>query len=199
MSALPHPGHLTEDEYLALERESDLRHEYMDGEIYAMSGASESHIQITGNAFSGLHTRLRNSGCTVYMADMRVRISQNRNYTYPDISIVCGERQLVEGEPIATLLNPTVIIEVLSPSTEGYDRGKKFQEYRTLSSLQDYVLVSQDQAHVDVFSRAENNTWLLQSAEGLDAALRIPALDVALPLAEVYEQVTFEPEETEEQ
>lgn len=199
MSALAQPDRMSEEEYLAFERAAEFRHEFIDGEIYAMTGASEKHVDITYNLTGMLYGALRGSPCRALGNDMRVRISQNRNYTYPDISVVCGERQLVEDEPIMTLLNPTVIIEVLSPSTEAYDRGKKFQEYRTIDSLQDYVLVSQDQAHVDVFSRREDNTWLLTSADGLTDTLQLPALNVSLPMAEVYEQVSFDSIETQDE
>lgn len=189
MSALPYAERLSEVEYLALELKSDIKHEFIDGYLYAMTGASEAHIRISGNIFAVLHGRLRGSSCTVYNSDMRVRIAATGNYTYPDVTVVCGERRFGDDEHIATLLNPTLIIEVLSPTTEGYDRGKKFHEYQTLSSLQDYVLVAQDAARIECFSRGESDTWILTQAEGIDSVMMLSSIDVALSLADVYEQV----------
>ena len=194
MSALPQPDteYLTEEEYLALERESEIKHEYIDGEIYAMTGGSEPHILIGVNLTRELSNRLRKSGCITYNSEMRVRITPTRNYTYPDVTVVCGERELVEDETIATLLNPTIIIEVLSPSTEAYDRGKKFQEYRKLDSLKEYVLVAQDEARIERFTRNADNTWVLSTVEGVDAHFRFSSIDVELVLEDVFEGVEFE-------
>src|SRR5258708_7680372 len=136
MSALPEMT-WTVERYLAFERESDLRHEYLNREIFALAGASLRHNLIAANTLASLHSQLRKRECTVYPSDMRLKVSRTGLYTYPDLSVVCGTPQL-EDDHQDTLLNPTLIIEVLSPSTESYDRGKKFQHYRTVETLPNY-------------------------------------------------------------
>jgi len=127
--ALPHPRYHSPREYLLAERESEIKHEYLDGEVFAMAGASESHNIITGNTYAALHSQLRKRPCNVYPSDMRVRTPDSGLYSYPDISVVCGDTQ-IDREIGDTLLNPTVIIEILSPTTERFDKGKKLQHYR---------------------------------------------------------------------
>lgn len=189
MFALPQDDHLTEAEYLALERESDIRHEYIDGCALAMTGASEAHIDIVSSLHFLLYGALRKRPCKVYQLDMRVKVAQT--YTYPDITVICGERHFMPDEPVATLLNPTLLIEVLSPSTEATDRGKKFHAYQKIASLQDYVLVSQNAPRIECFSRGQDDAWILTTAAGLDASVTLPAIDITLALREVYEQVDF--------
>jgi Uma2 family endonuclease len=155
-----------------------------------MSGASRRHGQVTGNAFATLHSQLRKQPCEIYMADLRVKVQTNGDYAYPDIAIVCGEPQF-ERTPLETLLNPTVLIEVLSPSTEAYDRGLKFQSYRALDSLQDYLVVSQNTAHVEHYSR-QGEQWVLRDVVGLDAVVRLESIGCTLALADVYEKVQFD-------
>lgn len=184
---------MTVAEYLEMERASEEKHEFLDGEIYLMSGASLKHNLIVTNTVSGLHSQLRNRPCVVFPSDMRVRIRDNRHYTYPDITVVCDPLQLEDTEQ-DTLLNPTLIIEVLSPSTESYDRGRKFQHYRTLASLQEYVLISQDSTRIERYLRQPNDEWLLADASGIDASLELASIQCVLSLAEVYEKVTFEAE-----
>jgi Uma2 family endonuclease len=192
MSALPHNHSLSEDEYLDWLRNSDIRYEYVDGQLLAMVGASADHVQISDNVYYTLRTRLRGTPCHPYHADMQVLAGSH--HFYPDVTVVCGERQLVEDESLAMLLNPALIVEVLSPTTEAFDRGRKFQLYRTITSLQDYVLVTQNTAHVECFSRAADDSWVLRQATGLRETIHLPSLDVRLPLAEIYERVTFESE-----
>jgi Uma2 family endonuclease len=176
-----------------MERASDIKHEFYQGEIFAMAGASREHDRIAGNTFASLHAQLRKRPCDIYSSDVRVRVNAAGLYTYPDISIVCGEAQFTTDKP-DTLLNPTLIVEVLSPSTEGYDRGKKFQLYRALTSLQEYVLISQDQARIERYMRqSSDHPWLFTDHAGLDAALELPSIGCRLALADVYEKVTFEP------
>jgi Uma2 family endonuclease len=151
MSAIPDHT-LTAAEYLTYERASPVRHEFLDGKLYAMAGASLAHNLIAGNTLASLHGQLRGKPGTIYPSDMRLKIVRTGLYTYPDISIVCGEPQL-EDQHGDTLLNPIVLIEVLSPSTETYDRGKKFQHYRTLSSLREYLLIAQDSYRVEHYIR----------------------------------------------
>lgn len=187
----------TVEEYLQFERESDERHEFYGSEIYLMTGASERHVLITGNTFSSLHSQLRRTPCRIYAVDMRVKVSATGLYTYPDISVVCGEPAF-EDEHVDTLINPTVIVEVLSPSTERYDRGKKFQHYRTLKSLQEYILIGQDNPQIEQFTRTDNDRWLLNTASQLDAQIELSAIGCTLLVADVYEKVTFEPGEADE-
>lgn len=186
----------TVEQYLEMERASAEKHEYRDGEIYLMSGASRRHNQIMGNAFASLHTQLRQSPCIVYPSDLRVKVTDTGMYTYPDISIVCGEPRF-EIEQLDTLLNPVVVVEVLSATTESYDRGAKFQHYRALESLQEYVLISQDSPRIERYARQDNDQWLLTDAAGLDAMITLDSVGCTLALADVYEKVDFEEETTD--
>jgi Uma2 family endonuclease len=190
MSALP-KHRITPEEYLAMERASTERHEYLNGEIYLMVGASRDHNRIAGSAYATLYGQLRTRPCDIFTNDMRVTVSKTGLYTYPDIVVVCGEGQYQDSE-VDTLLNPTLLIEVLSRSTEQYDRGEKFRHYQRIASLQYYVLIAQDKPRIEAYTRQSNNQWLYSVAEGLDASLGLPAIDCTLSLAEVYEKVTFE-------
>ncbi len=190
MAAVPQPS-WTPSEYLAFERKSAERHEYLDGQLYAMAGASYNHNQIMGNVYGILYTQLRAKPCRVLPSDMRVKISQTGLYTYPDISVVCDEPQFDDAQT-DTLLNPILLIEVLSPSTEAYDRGQKFRHYRTLGRLREYLLVSQDAVHIEHYSRQDDQHWLLTDVVGLEATLKLPAIDCILPLTDVYERVRFD-------
>ncbi len=187
MSAEPQ-RHLTVEEYLALERESETRHEYLDGEIFAMSGASREHNLIGTNIVGALHPQLKRSGCEQYANDMRVWIPSAGLYTYPDVVVVCDPPHF-EDDECETLLNPTLIVEVLSPSTEDYDRGRKFAYYRSIPSLQVFVLVAQDRAHVEVFTRQPDDRWLLWETDDLDGTLELPEIGATLKMADVYDRV----------
>ena len=188
MTAQPKP-YITEAEYLELERASAGKHEYFAGEIYAMTGASEQHNLIASNVNAALHRQLRGQPCRVYPSDMRVKVTQTGLNTYPDLSVVCGPPQFTDPAKRDTLINPTVIVEILSPSTERYDRGLKFQSYRTIASLQEYILIAQDRRHIERYARHEGNQWILTEALGPQASLYIAALAATLDLADVYEQV----------
>jgi Uma2 family endonuclease len=195
MSAVPEvPGQMTEAEYLAFERASEFKHEYVDGEIFAMTGGSGEHSLIIASTIIALGIQTRGGSCRVFSNDIRVRASLVGSYFYPDVAIVCGEIEYTDDH-LDTLANPTLIIEVLSPSTERYDRGKKFQIYRELKSLQEYLLVAQDSPHIERYLRQENNIWQFNDAKGLEATLELPSIGCTLALAEVYEQVTFSSEE----
>lgn len=183
----------TPAEYLAMERASEEKHEYLDGEIHLMSGASRNHNVVMANTLASLHAQLRQRPCVVFPSDMRVKVSETWTYTYPDISVVCDPPEL-EDTFLDTLLNPTLIIEVLSPSTESYDRGRKFQHYRALPSLREYLLISQDEARIEHYVRQANDEWLLSDAVGLDATLDLNSIGCYLALADVYEKVTYETE-----
>lgn len=187
MSVQPQP-HYSPEEYLELERKAEYKSEYFNGEIFAMSGASEEHNLIAGNVFAALHSQFRGRPCKVYASDMRVKVSQTGLYTYPDVVAVCEEAQL-EDDQLDTLLNPTVLIEVLSKSTEAYDRGDKAEYYRKLSSLAEYLLVSQDKHHIEHYVRQSDHTWLLSEASELQDVITLPSIDCTLSLADVYDKV----------
>jgi Uma2 family endonuclease len=193
MSAIPQRSKWTVEDYLAFERESEEKHEFLDGEIFAMAGASLSHNRIVRNLNTTIHTQLRNSPCEVFPSDLRLKISATGLYTYPDIMVVCGEPQL-EDTPTDTLLNPTLIIEVLSPSTEAYDRGKKFEHYRTLESFREYILIAQDRFHVEPYVRQADNQWLLSDYNKPDDVINLSSIDCTLLVGDIYEKVTFEEE-----
>ncbi len=193
MSALPKQK-WSEAEYLAFERESETRHEFWQGEVYAMAGASPNHVRVTGNTFASLHAQLRQRPCEAFGSDLRIHIPVLGYFTHPDITVVCGIPRFTEHNP-PSLLNPTLIVEVLSPSTENDDRGRKFQHYRALESLQEYLLVEQDAPRIERFQRQPDGAWLLTDAVGLDAVLHLASVPCTLGLADVYAKVTFEPPE----
>ena len=186
--------YLTPEEYITLERKAvpdaeTVRSEYINGEIINMSGASRAHNLITINISTALHSRLRGSGCETYANEMRVSTPSTNSYFYPDVVVVCEEPRFGD-DVFDTLLNPIVIVEVLSPSTEAYDRGEKFAHYRQLTSLQEYVLVVQDQIRVEHYRRQERQ-WIFTDFEKHDEILPLPSIECELPLREIYERVTF--------
>ncbi len=181
---------ITAADYLALERQAETKSEYWNGGIYAMSGASRNHNRITINLGAMLHTRLRGKPCEPFVSDMRVKVDPSGLYTYPDVIVVCGEPRF-EDDQLDTLLNPKVIIEVLSESTEKYDRGDKFAYYQTLDSLTDYLLVAQNQPYIEHFQRQADGSWRYSAVQGLETEIVIATIGCVLPLAEVYERVTF--------
>jgi Uma2 family endonuclease len=181
--------YLTEEAYLQYERTSTLKHEYYNGHIYAMAGASEDHNLIAMNIAAILRARVRGSSCRAYPSDMRVKVLHTGLNTYPDFTVVCGPPQFVNPEKRDTLTNPTVIIEILSPSTESYDRGEKFQHYRTIDTLQEYILVAQNKYRIERFVRHDTNEWVLSDIAGIDSSLPLSTLQTQIPLAEIYEQV----------
>ncbi len=181
----------TVEQYLEFERTSEEKHEYLDGQIISMAGASGNHNRIVANTIVGLGPQLREGPCAIYASDQRVKAG--RLYAYPDVSVVCGPSRYTDDTP-QTLLNPTLIVEVLSPSTESFDRGKKFEQYRALESLQEYVLVSQDSHHIEHYVRQGDDQWLYSDARGLNAVMELPSIGCTLALADVYEKVTFEDE-----
>lgn len=187
MSAEPHRRVSIED-YLAAERRAESKSEYRDGKVCASAKASRVHNLISLNAAAALHGQLKRRPCEAYAGNMRVRIPATDLFTYPDIVVVCGEPRFDDSE-LDTLLNPTLLIEVLSPTTEGYDRGKKFAHYRTLESLREYVLVAQDDVRVEVFTRREDGHWLLSEAGQLDETISLASIGCELRLADVYERV----------
>lgn len=179
----------TPEEYLALERHAEFKSEYIDGRIVAMTGASAPHNRIAGSVHAELRARFRNGPCEVFIGDMRLQIGTGRRYTYPDVVAVCGEPKFLDGT-LDTLMNPALIVEVLSPTTEAYDRGEKFQHYRTIETLQEYVLIAQDRPVVDRFVR-HGDFWQLATFTGLDASLELPSVGCTIPLQDIYERVRF--------
>ncbi|MEM1305687.1 MAG: Uma2 family endonuclease [Planctomycetota bacterium] len=192
MSTAEQP-YLAPSDYLDLERTSlNTKHEYHAGEMFSMAGASYAHNLIGTNLSRFFGNALADTQCVVLASDMRVKVDPTGLYTYPDLVIAC-EKPTFEDEHVDTLLNPQVIIEVLSDSTESYDRGKKFEHYRQIESLREYLLVSQDHAHVDRFVRGDDGDWRLTDATGLNASITVATIDVPLPLAEVYAKVDLPP------
>lgn len=181
---------LTEVEYLAAERGARERSEFLRGETFALAGGSREHARLSRNLLSTLHAALRGTGCEAFGSDLRVTLPRGGFYAYPDVSVVCGEARF-EDASLDTLLNPTLLIEVLSPSTEGYDRGLKFELYRKIESLREYALVAQDRAYVERHVRQAGGAWLLSEAAGLDAEAVFESVGVRLSLREIYEGVSL--------
>jgi Uma2 family endonuclease len=175
-------------EYLERERKAEFKSEYFEGEMHAMAGANCRHALIVTNLAGELRQRLKKGPCKVYSSDLRLRVSPTGLYTYPDVTVVCGDLQFADDQK-DTVLNPVVIIEVLSTSTRDYDRGQKFQHYRTLPSLAEYLTVAQDAPHVEQCSRQADGRWLLTEFANLDQSLQLPAIGCELPMAEVYDKV----------
>ncbi len=183
-------AYYTAAEYLALERRATYKSEYVNGHIIAMSGASRRHNLIAANISRELSSQLRGRPCESYISDMRVRVSETGLYTYPDIVAVCGDIRFAD-EQTDTLLNPTVIVEVLSASTEAYDRGDKFAHYRRLASLHDYVLVSQDAVRVEHYVR-QGEKWVLSEASLLTDTVSLASIQCTLVLEDIYDKVRFD-------
>jgi Uma2 family endonuclease len=190
MSTLPKTW-LTPEQYLEIERRAEYKSEYYQGEMFAMAGAREAHNLIAGNLYAGIQAQLRSRTCRAYGSDMRVRVGATGLHTYPDVLVVRGEPQFLDGQR-DTLLNPTLIAEVLSPSTEAYDRGRKFEHYRSIESLAEYLLVSSERVSAELFARQLDGRWLLTAASSLEDTLQLPTTGCRLPLAELYEKVEFE-------
>ena len=179
----------TPEEYLELERQAEYKSEFADGEIFALAGASRAHNLILLNCGAEIRQQLRGRACETYPSDMRIQLAASARYFYPDVVVACGELDFA-NEVQDTLSNPTLIIEILSPSTEGYDRGEKFKQYRTLDSLQTYVLVAQHEPLIEVFERQEGH-WLFSEYKGLKK-VPLPSIGCELLLREVYDRVDFE-------
>ena len=188
MSTLP-KTHLTPEQYLEIERNAEHRSEYYAGEMFAMAGASAAHEVISGDLFGQLYNQLRGSACRSFSSNLRVNIPETGLYTYPDIVVACGERKFIDAKA-DTLLNPVLIAEILSPSTEAYDRGRKFEHYRTIPTLKEYLLVAQDRIQVDLYTRQSDGAWLLTSASQLTDTIALPSIQCSVLLADLYEGLT---------
>lgn len=182
--------HLTPEEYLAIERQAETRSEFVDGLMVAKPGGSLRHGLIVANLVAELSSQLKGLPGIVCACDLRVHVPATGLYTYPDIVVVCGEPRL-EDQFFDTLLNPTLLVEVLSPTTEAYDRGKKFEHYRTIETLAEYLLIAQDEPRVEQYLRQEGNRWLLTAMAGLEGSLALPSIQCELALAEIYDKVSF--------
>jgi Uma2 family endonuclease len=190
MSALP-KIELTAEEYLAQERQARFKSERVDGEIYAMAGASERHNTIASNVHGELYNHLKKSPCRVYSSDMRIHASAQGNYLYPDVAVVCGTPRF-DDRYRDNLLNPVLIVEVLSESTESYDRGRKSAVYRQIESLREYVLIEQERCHVEHYRRQFDNTWILTEYNRLGDSVELPCLQCSLALRDVYDKVELD-------
>jgi Uma2 family endonuclease len=181
----------TPEEYLALERQSEIRHEFLDGTVYAMAGESPRHSAICFNIAGTLHPQLRGTDCRGFSPNMKVRAGEAGLYAYPDLAVACGETFFHDRHG-DVLLNPAVIFEVLSRSTQAYDRAEKFERYKTIESLTDYVLVSQDRPRLEHFSRQPDGDWSRAELTGTDSALVLNPINCRVTLADVYDRIDFD-------
>ena len=181
-------SHLTPEQYLEIERKAEFKSEYYQGEMFAMSGGTGNHTMLIDNLIVQLGQKLRGGHSRPFSNNMRVRIDATGLYTYPDVVVACGERRFLD-ERHDTLLNPVLIVEVLSDSTEAYDRGEKFRQYRSLESLREYVLVSQKRMQVECFRRQAGEQWLLTEASHAEDRVALESIDCELRLADVYEEI----------
>lgn len=182
------PDYYTPEEYIEFERKSEVRHEYIDGEIFEMAGAVKRHNLISSNIIRLLGNQLLERECNVYGSDMRVRITSTGKYTYPDVVAVCGEESFEDDEE-DTLLNPMLIVEILSKSTEAYDRGAKFEHYQTVESLQEYILITQEPFRVEQFVRKNTNVWTYFEFRKPDDVVKLNSIDCELALRDIYHKV----------
>jgi Uma2 family endonuclease len=180
--------YLTPEEYLAIEREAEYKSEYIDGVMYAMSGASFRHNVVVANLITELVQQLRGRNCRALPSAIKVRMPDSRKFFYPDVSVVCGEPQFHDRRT-DVILNPTLIVEVLSESTAGFDRGEKFQAYQQLVSLHEYLLVSQDKIFIEQYVRQAHEKWTYVATVGLESSLTLPSIECALSLKAVYDKI----------
>lgn len=181
---------LTPEQYLDIERKAEYKSEYYRGEMFAMAGASLAHNTLVANLIGEFHGKLRAGPCRVLPSDMRVRVTSTGLYTYPDVVVVCGEPRVLDNQ-MDTLLNPSVLVEVLSPSTEDYDRGRKFEQYQSIESLREYLMLASDRVHADLYTRQPDGCWLLTSATRLEDSLDLQSVGCSLALAGLYEKIDF--------
>jgi Uma2 family endonuclease len=185
--AMQRDTYLTPEEYLAIERKAEYKSEYVDGVIYAMSGASLRHNKIVANVIIELGQQLRGRPCSALPSDIKVRMPDSRKFFYPDVSVLCGEPQF-HDERQDIILNPILIVEVLSESTAAYDRGEKFQAYQQVTSLQEYILISQDKNFVQHYVRQTQESWTYTAAFGMESTLNLPSIECTLSLQAIYDK-----------
>lgn len=179
---------ITPEEYLQIEREAEFKSEYVDGTMYAMAGGSPPHSLISGNAHNQISNQLRDTPCLVFNSDLKVRVPDSRKFFYPDVSVVCASPEYDERES-GVLINPLVIIEVLSPSTAAYDRGKKFQWYQQIESLREYILIAHDEPVIEQFVRQPSGSWLYTKVEGIEQSVALATVNCNLKLKDIYAKV----------
>ena len=184
--------YVSPDEYVRLERQAEYKSEYLNGEIFAMSGASRQHNLITGNIGAEFNRQLKGKPCEAYTSDMRVKVRSNGLYTYPDVIVVCGEPQF-EDQEVDTLSNPTLLVEVFSQSTERYDRIAKNSYYRTIESLAEHLLVAQHEIRLEQYTKQPDERWALSEYTSLDSLVQLPSIDCSLRLSDVYDKISFDP------
>jgi len=184
---------MTVDEYLEFERRSEIRHEFVDGEVFAMAGGGELHSRLAVRITGKLDAKLAGKPCQVYNSDMRLRVEATNHLSYPDAQVACEPRRF-EGEKHDVLLNPVVIVEVLSEATSAWDHGGKFWHYRHIESFKEYVLVSQDAWMIEHYMRQPNGGWLLETVEGENGVLRLPTIQCEIPLKEIYGDTGISPD-----
>ena len=184
--------YFTDEEYLAIERASDTKSEYLNGVIYAMGGATARHVQIVANVVREIGNQVRDKPCVVYSTDLRVRVSRQGLYAYPDVVVVCGDPLFIDDE-LDTLTNPLLIVEVLSKSTKNYDRGEKFERYRSIATLREYLLIAQDRVHIEGHIRQNDGAWVLRETNSVGDTIDLASVGCRLPVAEIYFKVSFAP------
>jgi Uma2 family endonuclease len=182
---------LTPQEYLTQERQAPFKSEYYRGEVFAMAGASLSHSQVKDNLAGEARSQLKGGPCRAITSDMRVKVDATGLYTYPDVTFYCGEPMLEDAQ-LDTLLNPRAIVEVLSDSTEKYDRGTKFEQYRQIPSLREYILIAQDRPLIERYVRQPDETWVLRIFNDMSQAFEFASITATIPLSEIYRDVMFE-------
>lgn len=184
---------ISAEEYLIREESAENRSEYYHGEVFAMAGGTPNHNRITVNLVSLLNSQFRGGPCEAFASDMRVQVEHHVHYAYPDVVVVCGKIELAKGRP-DTIVNPLVIIEVLSESTKDYDRGSKFTAYRSIETLMDYILVDQDTLHIEYFAKEGDGTWRLREYFGAKSVMELQSVGATLPMAAIYERVALAPQ-----
>ncbi len=189
MTALSQKIFITSDEYLVMEAVSPVKHEYFNGEVFQMAGASYAHNIATMNISGNLFGKLNKGRCSVVQNDMRLFVESSGLYTYPDVMVVCGKPELKKYRGLDSLLNPVLIVEVLSPSTEDYDKGAKFDHYRTIETLSEYVLVWQDKKRVARYTKHDDGSWNLKDFIGEDVEIDLASVDCSLSMEDIYDKV----------
>jgi Uma2 family endonuclease len=181
---------LTPEQYLEIERKAEYKSEYFGGQMVAMAGASREHCLLSGNLWAILYPQLRTPSCEIYGSKMRLKVTRTGLYTYPDVVVVCGPPRFTD-DVVDTLINPTFLAEVLSPSTEAYDRGRKFEHYRSLESLSEYLLVAQDRMHADLYTRQPDGSWVLREASQADDTLELRSIACHISMADLYSRLNL--------
>jgi Uma2 family endonuclease len=196
MTALPKKDHYTLEEYIELEKSSEERYEYFDGEVFAMAGGSPNHVRISRNVCNRLSQKLEDLDCEAFPSDMRIKVPAAFPYRYPDVSAACGELIFEEVLGQQMLVNPILIVEVLSPSTAAYDLVEKFTAYQSIDSFREYLLISQSRPHIIRYVLQSKGKWLRSEVEGLENEVALESLNVTLSLREIYWRVKFETEQS---